>query len=63
MGLTKKKLISMSVEEAKRLRELAQANTSGNEAALIRSLLNRAYLLPTDFGLIDPEVFVVALGP
>lgn len=46
---------SFSEDEARKLAELARANTSGNEAALVRSLINRAYLMPSEFGLLPPQ--------
>lgn len=60
MPLTVRKLISLSEEDARRLKELAAINTGGNQTALLRSLLNRAYLLPEQFGLLDPELFTIA---
>jgi hypothetical protein len=53
--LNERKNFALTAEEARRLEELARANTSGNEAALVRSLINRAYLLPSEFGLLPPQ--------
>jgi len=45
----------MTEDEYKELEELAALNTSGNTSQLIRSLVKRAYLLPSQFGLIGSE--------
>ena len=50
-----RKNFSFTEEEARKLEELARSNTSGNEAALVRSLINRAYLMPSEFGLLPPQ--------
>ncbi len=52
--LDERKNFSFTADEARKLEELARANTSGNESALVRSLINRAYLLPSEFGLLPP---------
>lgn len=53
--LDERKNFSFTKEEARKLEDLARANTSGNESALVRSLINRAYLMPSEFGLLPPE--------
>lgn len=52
---TKRVVIKMSQEEYERLEGLARANTSGNTSQLIRSLVNRAYMLPSEYGLLPAE--------
>lgn len=49
---TKRVVVKMSDEEYGKLEGLAAANTSSNNAQLIRSLVNRAYMLPSEFGLL-----------
>jgi len=52
--LNERKNFSFTEEESRKLEELARANTSGNEAMLVRSLINRAYMMPGEFGLLPP---------
>ncbi len=52
----------MSSEDREKLKELATANTDGNESALIRSLIRMAYMMPSQYGLIDPHAEGKALA-
>lgn len=55
--LDQRLLITLSEKDKERLEALARANTSGNLSALIRSLINRAYMMPSELGLLPPESF------
>lgn len=48
-------LVKMTDEEYSELERLAEVNTSGNTSQLIRSLVKRAYMLPSEFGLLPPS--------
>lgn len=52
---TKRVVVKMTQEEYERLEGLAKLNTSGNTSQLIRSLINRAYMLPSELGLLPVQ--------
>lgn len=52
---TKRVVVKMTQEEYERLEALAKINTSGNTSQLIRSLINRAYMLPSEHGLLPAQ--------
>lgn len=62
MKLDRKLYITMSEEDIRRLEDLAATNTSGNLSALIRSLINRAHMMPSELGLLPPKSFSTALA-
>lgn len=59
--LDRKLYITMSEEDLGRLEDLAATNTSGNLSALVRSLINRAHMMPSELGLLPPKSFSTAL--
>lgn len=62
MKQTERVPVMLTASELEALKRLADANTSGNKSELIRSLVRRASMMPTEFGLIDPNVFQIALA-
>lgn len=45
--------VTMTDTEREKLDELARVNTRGNRNALIMGLINRAYMLPEQYGLLE----------
>lgn len=62
MSLTQRVVVKMTPEEKEKLGLLAEANASGNASELVRSLIRRAVLFPSEFGLLNPKDFHNALA-
>lgn len=58
-----RKAVMFTPEEMKWLKALSDANTSGNESELLRSLLRKAVVNPSLFGMMRPQDFRPALNP
>lgn len=61
MKLDRKLNVTLSDQDMQRLEDLAATNSSGNASALIRTLINRAFFMPSEMGLLPPKSFSTAL--